>query len=86
LVEVVSPESSLRDYVDKRLEYFEIESLKHYIIIEQNAPAVFVYTKNNDGTLLLTGYDFKKPSIYLPALDISINVNDMYEAVEFGEY
>jgi Uma2 family endonuclease len=83
LVEVVSPESSMRDYVEKRLEYFDIESLQHYIIIEQDAPVVFVYTKNTDDSLLLREYDLKKQIIPLPALNLSINITDIYDGVDF---
>jgi Uma2 family endonuclease len=83
LVEVVSPESSMRDYVEKRLEYFDIESLQHYIIIEQDAPLVFVYTKNTDDSLLLRAYDLKKQIIPLPALNLSINIADIYDGVDF---
>jgi Uma2 family endonuclease len=83
LVEVVSPESSMRDYVEKRLEYFDIESLQHYIIIEQDAPLVFVYTKNTDDSLLLREYDLKKQIIPLPALNLSINITDIYDGVDF---
>jgi Uma2 family endonuclease len=81
LVEVVSPESSMRDYVDKRLEYFEIESLQHYIIVEQEAPIVLLYTKNADNTLLLADYDLKKPIMQITALDISMDLREIYEKV-----
>lgn len=83
LVEVVSPESSKRDYGKKRLEYFTIESLMYYIIVEQDSPFISVYTKNTDGSFLLVDYNFNKPIIPLPLLNIQINLNDVYERVNF---
>ena len=85
LMEVVSSESSVRDYVTKRLEYFSIPSLRHYIVIEQEVPTVSVYTKNQNATLSFVDYDFKSNIIRLDGiidtLNIVINMNDIYEGV-----
>ena len=83
LVEVISPESSKRDYGKKRLEYFTIESLLYYIIIEQDNPFVSVYTKNKDGSFLLMDYKFDTPIIHLDLLNIQIDLNDIYDRVFF---
>jgi Uma2 family endonuclease len=83
LVEVVSPESSTRDYIDKRIAYFEIETLQHYMIIEQLRPAVTVYTRNSNGAITVADYDFNNPIIMLSDLGIAIGLEDIYEGVEF---
>ena len=83
LVEVISPESSKRDYGKKRLEYFTIVSLLYYIIIEQDNPFVSVYTKNKDGSFLLMDYKFDTPIIHLVLLNIQIDLNDIYDRVFF---
>jgi Uma2 family endonuclease len=84
LVEIVSPESRKRDYVDKRSEYFEIESLQHYIIIEQERAFVSVFSKNKDGLLVFADYNAENPTVLLPSLDITLNLEDIYDDVEFG--
>jgi Uma2 family endonuclease len=84
LIEIVSSESRKRDYVDKRSEYFEIESLQHYIVIEQERPFVSVFSKNSDGLHLFADYDFENPSILLEGLGIVLNLEDIYDDVEFG--
>ena len=58
--------------------------LMRYIIIEQDAPEIFVYTKNEDDSLLLVEYNFKKPNIFLSALGVTIQVIDIYDDVDFG--
>ena len=84
LAEVVSSSSNIRDYVTKRLAYFGIASLRHYLVVEQDVPTVSVYSKTADGILLFADYDFKNAHIPLAALDISLTVNDIFEGVVFG--
>jgi Uma2 family endonuclease len=84
LVEIVSPESSIRDYVNKRLEYLNIESLQHYIIIEQTYPLVSVFSKNKDGLLVFADYNAENPTILLPNLDITLSLEDIYADIAFG--
>ena len=83
LIEVVSPESNKRDYVDKRAEYFNIESLQHYIIIEQERPFVTIFSNNVNGLHTFENYDFSNPIIVLSDLDITITLEDIYEDVDF---
>lgn len=83
LIEVVSADSDKRDYVTKRLEYFKIPSLRHYIVIEQALPFVSLYTKDANNTQSFADFDAETPDVPLPALDITLNFADIYEGV-FG--
>jgi Uma2 family endonuclease len=83
LVEVVSPESIKHDYTRKRLEYFTIESLVYYIIVEQNMALVSVFSKTQDNVFLVSDYDCSNPIIVLPNLKISLNLEDIYDDVDF---
>jgi Uma2 family endonuclease len=81
LIEVVSADSDKRDYITKRLEYFKIPSLRHYIVVEQALPFVSLYTKTADNLQFFADYDAENPMVPLPALEISLNLVDIYESV-----
>ena len=49
LVEVVSPTSVIRDYNEKKLEYFTLPSLKQYILVSSNRKQVEVYSRETSG-------------------------------------
>jgi len=49
LVEVVSPTSVIRDYNEKKLEYFNIPSLEQYILVSSDKKQVEVYTRETSG-------------------------------------
>lgn len=83
LVEVVSPESSKHDYARKRLEYFTIKSLVYYIIVEQDMAFVSVFSKIKDNEFLVHNYNSNNPIILLPDLKTTINLENIYEGVDF---
>jgi len=49
LVEVVSPTSVIRDYNEKKLEYFNIPSLQQYLLVSSDKKQVEVYTRETSG-------------------------------------
>jgi Uma2 family endonuclease len=81
LIEVVSADSDKCDYITKRLEYFKILSLRHYIVVEQTQPFVSLYSKNIENTQFFADFDAKTPIVPLTALDISLAFADIYEGV-----
>ena len=49
LVEVVSPTSVIRDYNEKKLEYFTLPSLQQYILVSSDKRQVEVYSRESSG-------------------------------------
>jgi Uma2 family endonuclease len=79
IVEVVSPESRNRDYLIKPLEYFEIESLLYYIVVEQATEnvTVFMRDRENDG-LLFAEYNQTNHEIILSEIEAQFSILDFY--------
>lgn len=64
--------------------YCSLPSLKYYIIIDQKRVHVQVYIANEGGWLLQEFVNFND-IISLPALQIDLPVNDIYEDIRFEE-
>lgn len=77
LVEIVSPESSTRDYREKLAEYKAIGSLQHYLIIEQDRPEVTVWTRHGEFWRKeeILGYD---ALLDLASLQLPFKLSEIY--------
>lgn len=52
VVEVLSPSTETKDRFDKRLVYQRIESLREYVLVEQDKMQIDVYRRIDDGWML----------------------------------
>jgi Uma2 family endonuclease len=52
VVELVSPSSRTRDHQDKLIDYFRLESVRHYLIVRPEDLVVVHHRRNDDGTIL----------------------------------
>ena len=52
VVEVLSPSTEAKDRFDKRVVYQRIESLREYILVEQDKMQIDVYRRMDDGWML----------------------------------
>lgn len=84
LIEVISESSAARDRVTKLREYARIESLRHYLIVDQFEMLVESYRRENDHW---TYEIFEKPDdqIQLNVFDLTISVSDIYEGIVFNK-
>lgn len=80
LVEVTSPTTESADHKAKRRAYQTIESLREYVIIEQDEPKVTLYVRE-EGQWRCTVIDDLDRSFRLPSLDCDIALRDLYENV-----
>ena len=85
IVEVMSQSSEDRDLYVKPSEYLELSSLQAYIIASQNEAACLVYVRGHDGRFpdeptSLVGID---KIIDIPALSLSIRLEDIYRGLSF---
>lgn len=83
IAEVVSPSTMAIDFGDKTEEYKTIASLRHYMVLAQDEPRVWLWTRRSDGNW--SGPDMiagEGASISLPGLGLSLLMENLYEGVE----
>lgn len=80
LVEVTSPTTESADHKAKRDAYQTIESLREYVIVEQDEPKVTLYVRD-EGGWKCSVIDRLDRSFRLPSLDCEIALHDLYETV-----
>ena len=78
LAEVLSPSTVSADFGDKVREYLAYETLAHYVILSQDGPAAWLWTRGPDGwpdepTLLGEADDLP-----LAVLDLTFPLADLY--------
>lgn len=78
LVEVVSEHSRTRDMVDKLIQYQKFPSLKYYLIVEQDKQEIIVISRNAEGNWQSETFNVPEAIINLTALEIQINLKDVY--------
>ena len=83
VVEVLSASTAGRDHGPKRWAYQRIPSLRHYVLIAQDEPAVEVASREADGTwrsVLLRGLE---GALRLEALGVEIGLDEVFGRVSF---
>ncbi len=85
VAEVLSPSSAEIDLGDKKSEYLQIPSLLAYIVLSQDKPRAWIWTRKKGGFKpepeLLDGAE---SSIRVTALKIELPLLELYADVEFG--
>lgn len=83
LYEVLSPSTEGFDRGDKFTYYKSIPSLSEYLLIAQHRPHITQYVKQPDGTWAYAEVNGLDDRLYLPSLDVTLYLRDVYEGVEF---
>jgi Uma2 family endonuclease len=80
IVEVLSPGTELRDTRDKLLAYQAIESLREYVLVEQERREVRVIRRTAEGweSVTCTG----TTPVRLESVDLTLSLDDIYRDVE----
>jgi Uma2 family endonuclease len=84
-VEVLSDSTEAYDRGTKFAHYRRIPSLREYVLISQSRPTVEVFSRQTDGTWLLTPVSGLDSAVRLPALDVEIRLGEIFLGVEFPE-
>lgn len=83
LAEILSPSSYGRDFVEKLADYTGIPSLAHYLILSQDGPRVWLWSREDQGSWTkareIAGMDEK---IALSRLGIAVEMSDLYAGIE----
>lgn len=82
IFEILSPATELLDRTDKRRDYQRLTSLRHYVLIAQEAPRIEAYTRGRRGWRFeeLEGLD---AAITLEAFGIELPLAEIYDGLSF---
>lgn len=83
IVEVLSPSTEKRDRGEKFDAYQALESLKEYVLVEQDAPQIYVFTKSSSGDWVYRHYHGLENHVKLQSLGLSIPLANIYYDVKF---
>jgi Uma2 family endonuclease len=68
----------------KRWAYLKIPSLKHYVLIAQNEPAVEVATRADDGSWRSVLYEGLEARLLLDALGVEVGLAEIFARITFA--
>lgn len=83
LFEILSPSTEAVDRGEKFVDYRELDSLRDYVLIAQNAPRIEHYTRNENNDWIPSiaiGFDAE---ITLSGLPLTLPLSEIYEDVVF---
>lgn len=84
IFEVLSPSTEKYDRGEKFAHYRRLPSLKTYVLVSQDKARIEVFERQPDDRWLLTEYSGLEGTIYFPAIDVNLNLADIYERVTFA--
>ena len=82
IFEVLSDSTEKYDKSEKRLAYFEISSLKEYVLVEQNKCEVIVFERDKNWQ---SNYYFLGDKINFASIDVTLSIEDIYYHVNIEE-
>ena len=82
IVEVLSPSTASIDRREKRAAYCTLESLREYVIVDQNQPRIEIYRREAGGW---QGYLLNQPDdvVESTCLGLRLTLSQIYAGVEF---
>ena len=82
IAEILSPSSLAIDFGEKAAEYTAIDSLAHYLVLSQDEPRVWLWSRGEDGAFekptMIAGRD---ETLHLPALGLDLPLADLYRGI-----
>jgi Uma2 family endonuclease len=82
MVEVLSGTTEKYDRETKFTYYKSIPSFQEYLLISQDRASVTQYLKRDDGSWMSTEVTDVEDSLFLPTVDCSLTLADVYERVK----
>ena len=81
IVEVLSKSTRQRDKTDKRLAYFQIPTLKEYVMIEQDFVEIEFWSRDENNYWQQSVY-YLGDDIHFQSIDLTVSVEDIYRQVK----
>jgi Uma2 family endonuclease len=82
IIEVLSPSTEAYDRSGKFESYRQIDSLREYVMVAQDRIHIEQYVRREAGWLLTVHSD-PEGSLYLPAIDCTLSLKEVYRKVRF---
>lgn len=83
IVEVLSKRTKTYDLKEKFVAYQAIESLKEYLVIDQERPHVIRHIRQPDGQWLRGDFIGMDSHVRLESLDVTISLTEIYRMITF---
>ncbi|WP_295432696.1 Uma2 family endonuclease [uncultured Thiodictyon sp.] len=83
VAEVLSPSTEGYDRGGKFALYRDLPSLRQYVLIAQDRPAVDLFTRQADGRWLLEAYTDPAVPIHFESIGCTLTLGEVYDKVEF---
>ncbi len=83
IVEVLSKSTSDRDRGRKFENYRDLQSLQHYVLVDQYRPLIELYDRNANGTWTYSVLSGLKAALSLSRLGVTLPLTEIYERVTF---
>jgi Uma2 family endonuclease len=83
IVEVLSPGT---EFIDKRRKlklYLQLDSLREYVIAEQDSAYINKFVRNDDGTWTMSVIEGLEAAVDLTCIDCRLRMADIYDGVAF---
>ena len=82
IFEILSPATELLDRTDKRRDYQRLASLRHYVLIAQDAPRAEIYSRTGQ-SWRFEEIDGIATALPLEALAITLPLTEIYDGLSF---
>lgn len=83
IFEVLYTSTEAYDRGDKFTYYKSIQSLREYLLIAQHRPHITHYSRQNDGSWSYDEVNEINGNVYLPALEVTLALSNLYRGVQF---
>ncbi|MGI8656589.1 MAG: Uma2 family endonuclease [Pyrinomonadaceae bacterium] len=84
MIEVLSSSTEAFDRGDKFTYYKSIPGFREYLLIAQHRPHITHYVKQSSGKWEYEETNDPTADLYLPSVDCTLSLNEVYLDVEFG--
>ena len=81
IIEVLSKSTRQRDKTEKRLTYFQIPTLKEYVLIEQDFVEIEFWSRDQDGIWQQSVY-YLGDDLTFQSIGLTVSVEDIYRQVK----
>ncbi|MBC8129514.1 MAG: Uma2 family endonuclease [Rhizobiaceae bacterium] len=81
LAEILSPSSLALDFGPKAVEYMAIPSLRHYLVLSQDEPRVWLWDRGEGGFAEPAMIDGADRTVTLSAFDLTLSLADLYRGI-----
>ena len=85
LIEILSDSTEGYDRGEKFKNYRSIDSVREYVLVTQDRPAIEKYIRHGDGFWMLSDATGLDATITLESIDCTLKLADVYDKVKFSK-